>query len=348
MADSTQRLTEQSALGIIAAVSGTLALLLVLPYLQYVLLAVVLAYVLAPFQTTLERVMSPTASALSLIAGSLLVLVIPVLYVLVIAIRQASELVGTIQQQGFDPTAIQQELGAFGTQFDPDEALAAYQENQGQIDDGLHGLHGAVTGALDIIGGIPAIAFGLTVTMFVLFGLLRDGDRLVAWLQTVIPVSDDARDELFTELDRLMWASVVGNVIVSAIQAILLGVGLWALGVPGVVLLTVATFVLALLPLVGAFGVWVPVSIYLLTVGRPWAALALVGYGTLVSASDMYLRPAIIGKSGSLSAAVIVLGIFGGVAMFGAIGLFIGPVVLGSAKVAFDLFSEARHEATAA
>jgi predicted PurR-regulated permease PerM len=348
MTDSTQRLTEQSALGIIAAVTGTLALLLVLPYLQYILLAVVLAYVLAPLQTALERVMSPTSSALSLIAGSLLVLVIPVLYVLVVAIRQASELAGTVQQQGLDPTAIQRELGAFGHQFDPDEALAAYQANQDQIDDGLHGLHGMVTGTLEFLGGLPAIAFGLTVTMFVLFGLLRDGDRLVAWLQTVIPVSNDARDELFAELDRLMWASVVGNVIVSAIQAILLGIGLWALGAPGVVLLTVATFVLALLPLVGAFGVWVPVSLYLLAVGRPLAALALVGYGTLVSASDMYLRPAIIGKSGSLSAAVIVLGIFGGVAMFGAIGLFIGPVVLGSAKIAFDLFSEARRDAAAA
>jgi predicted PurR-regulated permease PerM len=339
MAGTTQGLTEQSALGIIAAASGVLALLLVLPYLQYVLLAAVLAYALAPLQTALERIVSPTAAALSLIVGSLLVLVVPVLYVLVVAVRQASELAGTVQQQGLNPTAIQQELESFGYRLDPDAAIAAYEANQDQIDDGLHGLHGAVTGTLEFVGGLPSIVFGLTVTMFVLFGLLRDGDRLVAWFQTVVPISDEARDELFAELDRLMWASVVGNVIVSAIQAILLGIGLWVLEVPGVVLLTVATFVLALLPLVGAFGVWVPVSIYLVAVGRPLAALGLVGYGTLVSASDMYLRPAIIGKSGSLSAAVIVVGIFGGVAMFGAVGLFVGPVVLGAAKIAFDLFS---------
>ncbi|MDG5818709.1 AI-2E family transporter [Natronococcus sp. A-GB7] len=347
MTETSGGLTEQSALGIVALVTGILAALLVLPYLQYVLLAVVLAYALAPFQTILERVLSPTASALTLIASSLLVLVIPVLYVLVVAIRQASELVGTIQQQGLDTMAIQDELEGFGYQLDPEAAIAAYEANQGQIDDGLHGLHGAVTGTLEFLGGLPSIAFGLTVTMFVLFGLLRDGDRLVDWLQTVVPISDGARDELFTELDRLMWASVVGNVIVSAIQAVLLGIGLWLLDVPGVVLLTVATFVLALLPLVGAFGIWVPVSIYLVVAGRPLAALALVGYGTFVSVSDMYLRPAIIGKSGALSAAVIVLGIFGGVAMFGAVGLFVGPVILGAAKIAFDLFSREWHGSAA-
>lgn len=340
MAGTTQGLTEQSALGIIAMVSGILALLLVLPYLQYVLLAVVLAYALAPLQTVLERILSPTASALSLIGGSLLVLILPVIYVLVIAVRQASELARTVQRQGLSPTAIQQQFETFGYQVDPGDAFAAYEANQAQIDDGLHGV---VTGTLEIIGGIPAIVFGLTVTMFVLFGLLRDGDRLVSWLQTVVPISDEAKNELFAELDRLMWASVVGNVIVSAIQAVLLGIGLWVLEVPGVILLTVATFVLALLPLIGAFGIWLPVSIYLVTVGRPLAALGLVGYGTLVSASDMYLRPAIIGKSGALSAAVIVVGIFGGVAVFGAVGLFIGPVILGTAKIAFDLFSQEWH-----
>ncbi|WP_049893136.1 AI-2E family transporter [Natronococcus jeotgali] len=343
MADS-QGLAEQTALGIVAAVSGVLALALVLPYLQYVLLAVVLAYVLAPAQAALERVLSPTASAVSLLAGSLLALVLPVLYVLVVAVRQAAALADTVQRRGLDAAAVQRRLEAFGYRFDPEAALAAYEANQSQIDDGLHGLHGAVTGALEFLGGLPSIAFGLTVTAFVLFGLLRDGDRFVDWLQTVVPIGDDARDELFAELDRLMWASVVGNVIVSAVQAALLGAGLWVLEVSGVVFLTVAAFVLALLPLVGAFGVWVPASGYLLAVGRPLAALGLAGYGALVSASDMYLRPAIIGKSGALSSAVIVVGIFGGVAVLGAVGLFVGPVVLGAAKVAFDLYGRERRD----
>ncbi|WEL27495.1 Putative PurR-regulated permease PerM (plasmid) [Haloferax volcanii] len=136
-----------------------------------------------------------------------------------------------------------------------------------------------------------------------------------------------------------MWASVVGNVAVAGIQAVLLGIGLALVGMPGVVFLTVATFILTLLPLIGAFGVWVPVSAYLLLVGRPVAASAILVYGSIISVSDIYLRPVIIGRSGAINAATIVVGIFGGLVVFGAIGLFIGPVILGGAKIILDLFA---------
>ncbi len=88
-----------------------------------------------------------------------------------------------------------------------------------------------------------------------------------------------------------------------------------------------------MLPLIGAFGIWVPVSIYLFAMGRPLEAAALVGYGTLVSASDNYLRPALIGRTSAFNSAIVVVGIFGGLVVFGAVGLFIGPVILGGAKV---------------
>ncbi|MFC4987751.1 AI-2E family transporter [Saliphagus infecundisoli] len=328
--------SERTALGIFALTSVALAVAVVLPYVQYVLLGALLAYVLAPAQRSLESHVGSTTAAVGLISAVVVVLILPVVYVLVVAIRQASGLLGAVQQQGFDPTAIERQLEGSGYRIDPDVLRTAVADYEEEIGTGIQGL---VTGVFDVVGGIPAIVFGLTVTVFVLFSLLRDGDRLMGWLREVAPVRPAVQAELLAELDRLMWASVVGNVAVSAIQAIALGVGLWALSVPGVVFLTVVTFVLALLPLIGAFGVWVPVSVYLLVIGRPGAAAALVVYGSLVSASDTYLRPALIGRSGPLSAAVIVVGIFGGVSVFGAVGLFVGPVVVGAAKVGIDLYA---------
>jgi predicted PurR-regulated permease PerM len=333
---ATAPTSERRVLGILALVSCTLALFVALPYLQYVLLGAVLAYVFAPAQRALAPVVGRTGAALSLLSTAVVLLILPVLYVLSIAVRQASGLATTAQQEGWSAAGIERELQAIGTGFDVDQAIVTYEMHQTEIDGGVQGV---LSGAAGFVGGIPSILIGLTISVFVLFSLLRDGDRLAAWLYRVAPMRESFRDELFTELDRLMWASVVGNVIVSAIQAVLLGIGLYFLEVPGVVFLTVATFVLALLPLVGAFGVWVPVTIYLLVLGRPGAAAILFVYGTLVSASDLYLRPAIIGKSGTLSAGVIVVGIFGGVAVFGAVGLFIGPVIIGSVKVVMELFS---------
>lgn len=60
----------------------------------------------------------------------------------------------------------------------------------------------------------------------------------------------------------------------------------------------------------------------------------------------MYLRPALIGRSGAINVAIIVVGIFGGLVLFGAMGLFIGPVVLGGAKIILDLYAQENAEST--
>ncbi|MFC7140162.1 AI-2E family transporter [Halosimplex aquaticum] len=327
-----------NALSVLAMVSVVLAALIVLPYLQYVLFAVVLAYVLAPVQRVLERRTSSTKAALLLIATSIFVILLPIAYVLTIALRQGLELLAVAQEGAFSLDRIEDRLETIGYVVDLDLLYATYQE---PIATGLQGL---ATGALSIIGGLPGVLIGVTVTVFVLFTLLRDGDQLIAWLRSVLPIDDHVQRELLVELDHLMWASVVGNVAVAVVQAVLLGVGLAVIGVPGIVFLTVATFILTLLPLVGAFGVWVPVSFYLLALGRPVTAGILVVYGSIVSGSDMYLRPALIGRSGAINVAVIVVGIFGGLILFGAVGLFIGPVALGGAKVVLDLFAQSKEE----
>jgi predicted PurR-regulated permease PerM len=351
MGRSTGHMTERSNLSggasdgtpltILAIVSAVFAALLILPYLQYVLLAVVLAYILTPAQRVFERWMSTTTAALSLITVSIVVVLIPIAYVLTIAIQQGLELLTAIQEGVVSPDIIQARLKTLGYLVDFELLYSTYQE---PITAGLQGL---ATGALTTIGGLPSVLIGVTVTVFVLFALLRDGKQLIAWLRSVIPINDRVQRELLVELDHLMWASVIGNVAVAAIQAVLLGIGLLLLGMPGVVFLAVATFILALLPLVGAFGVWVPVSFYFFMIGRPTAAGLLLIYGLLVSSSDIYLRPALIGRSGAINVAIIVVGIFGGVVLFGAMGLFIGPVVLGGAKIVLDLYSQEQETAGA-
>ncbi len=329
--DAPGWLSEGRALTVLALVSVALAAVIILPYLQYVLLGVILAYILEPAQRRLERVVRPMTAALTLVVVAILAILLPVAYVLAIALRQALELVGAVQDGRLDIDDIEAQLEETGVDVDLVEMYGVYQE---PIAAGLQGL---ATSGIEFVSGLPGILIGITVTLFVLFALLRDGNRLVAWIQTVVPIEDEIQRELLAELDQLMWASVIGNVGVAAIQAVLLGVGLAVLGVPAVVLLTVGTFVFALLPLIGAFGIWLPVTVYLLAVGEFIPAAALVVYGSLVSASDTYLRPALIGRTSAFNSAIIVVGIFGGLIIFGAVGLFIGPVVLGGAKVTLDV-----------
>ena len=327
---------EQPAMTALAGLSVLLAVFVLLPYLQYVLFGVVLAYILEPVQRRLERYLRPTIAALVVVAATLLVVLLPLIYVAVVAVGQSIRLVRSIRQGAIDIETIESVLEANGYAVD---LVTLYESNQNRI---ATGIQQVTRGAIDLVGTLPGIFIGITITLFVLFALLRDGDRFVAWLEWVIPVDDDVLTELRTGLDQLMWASVVGNVAVAAIQAVLLGVGLVVAGVPAVVFLTVATFVLTLLPLVGAFGIWIPAAAYLTAMGQPTASVAMVVYGLVVTFSDSYLRPALIGHTSAFNSAIVVVGIFGGLVVFGAVGLFIGPVVLGGAKLVLDSFARVR------
>ncbi|WP_247728612.1 AI-2E family transporter [Halovivax limisalsi] len=331
---------DRVGLTVLAVGAALLAAWLILPYLQYVLFGVVLAYALAPAQRRLERYLGPTMAAVSLVIATLVVVLVPLVVVLSIAIRQSFGVVRAIRDGSIDVEAIEGELANIGLSVD---LMTLYESNQGRIATALEGIGNA---ALGVVGGAPGFFIGATIALFVLFGLLRDGGRLLAWLTWVIPADDEDLGSLWAGLDELMWASIVGNVAVAAIQAVLLGVGLAVAGVPSVIFLTVATFVLTLLPLVGAFAVWVPVSAYLLAVGRPVAAVGIAVFGLFVTLSDTYIRPALIGRTEAYNAVTVTVGIFGGLVAFGPVGLFLGPVVLGGAKLALDAFAEERTGAS--
>ncbi|SFH36464.1 Predicted PurR-regulated permease PerM [Halorubrum aquaticum] len=337
MSDGTaSRPSPLNGLSVLALASAVFAAVLIATYLQYVLLAVVIAYVLAPLQHRAEEHVRPDVAAVSVIAGATLVVFVPLAYVLTVALRQGLALLSALRR-GELRNFVVDEIEIFGYVVDIDVLYVTYQE---PINTAIQRL---ASWGLGLLRGIPDLTVGLSVTLFVLFTLLRDGDRLFAWALTVAPVSERVQRDLIAELDDLMWASVVGNVIVAGIQALLLGVGLFLLGVPGVTFLTVAAFVLTLLPLVGSFGVWVPLSLYLLVRGRTTAAVVLFVFGVLVSLSDTYLRPAVINRAGAINVAIIVVGIFGGIVLFGGVGLFVGPVALGGAKVVLDLYARERE-----
>ncbi|MFC3958388.1 AI-2E family transporter [Halovivax cerinus] len=334
--DPPDWLTEQPGLTALAVVSILLALLVIVPYLQYVLFGVVLAYIAHPVQQRLERYVRPTIASLVVVAATVVVVLLPLVYLLTVAFRQGLLVVEWIRDEELDVATIEQLLESNGYAVD---LVELYEANQDRIASGIQQLTDA---AINVVGGLPNMFIGLTITTFVLFGLLRDGVRLVEWVQWVIPVDDEILADLQEGIDELMWASVVGNVAVAVIQAIMLGAGLWVAGVPAVIFLTVATFVLTLLPLIGAFGVWIPASIYLLATGSTTAGAAMVVYGMFVTFSDSYYRPAIIGQTGGYNAVIVIVGIFGGLVAFGAIGLFLGPVVLGATKLVLDSFARVR------
>lgn len=330
--------TEEQAILVFTIGVVVLAALVIIPYLQYVLFGIIFAYIFLPVHQRLVNYIRHDLSALVLTIITVFGVAIPFIYFLGRLTQEALAVVEAIEQADVGVAEVEVSLLELGMEID---ILAVVRENRELIGTGTEML------ALHIVGAIqnlPNIFIGLTITVFVQFVFLRDGDRLVTWIQTIVPIRTEIQTEFNEGLNRLMWASIVGNSGAGLIQALALGTGFWLLGFNNVVLLMVLTFVFALLPLVGAFAIWLPLAGYLLVLGRPTAAALLFVFGSLVSVSDFYTRPIIIGHSGALNSAVIVVGVFGGLVAFGPVGLLIGPVILGGAKIAIETLVQARDE----
>ncbi len=336
--DRDSWLTEEKAILLLTAGIVILSILVILPYLQYVLFGIIFAYVLSPIHQRLVNHIRPDLSALLLTILTVFGVAIPLVYLLSRLAQEAFALAQTVQNGDFGIAEIEERLLELGIEAD---IQAVLQDNREMIETAAEMLAFRIG---QTIQSLPNLFIGLTITLFVVFVMLRDGERLVRWTRAVVPIRNELQREFHQRVDRLMRASIIGNGGAALIQAVALGVAFLLLGFNNVVLLTVLTFILAMLPLVGAFVVWLPLVGYLFVLGRPTAGAALFVFGTLVSVSDFYTRPVIIGHSGALNSAVIVVGVFGGLVVFGPVGLLIGPVILGAAKIALETLVHARDE----
>jgi len=322
-------LTEEKAILVITVGIIILALLIIRPYLQYILFGVIFAYILLPIHRRLVNHIRRDLSALVLTIVTVFGVALPLVYLLTQLTQEAFVVAQRLQSADFGVTEIEAGLLELGIEADIQTIVV---ENREIFETAAEVLAVRVG---QTIQNLPNIIIGLTITVFVVFVMLRDGERLVTWTRAAVPIRNEIQREFHHRINQLMWASIVGNGGAGLIQTVALGAAFWVLGFEKVLLLTVVTFILTLLPLVGAFVIWLPLVGYLFVLGRPAAATILFVFGSLVSVSDFYTRPIIIGQSGALNSGVIVVGVFGGLVVFGPVGLLIGPVILGGAKTRY-------------
>ena len=185
---------------------------------------------------------------------------------------------------------------------------------------------------------------GLTVMLYLLFFLLRDGQELAGRIRHALPLSRKYKQRLFTNFTTVIRATVKGNVLVAAAQGTLGGLILWFLGVQAPLLWGVLMAFLSLLPAVGAALVWAPVAVYFLITGAIWKGVVLIAFGVLViGLVDNVLRPILVGKDTKMPDYVVLLSTLGGMALFGLNGFVIGPVIAALFIATWDLFATAEE-----
>ncbi|MBP1203110.1 putative PurR-regulated permease PerM [Duganella sp. 1411] len=179
----------------------------------------------------------------------------------------------------------------------------------------------------------------LCILLYLLFFLLRDGDKLSKRIKEAVPLSRKYKQRLFQNFTTVIRATVKGNILVAIAQGALGGLIFWFLDVRAPVLWGVLMAFLSLLPAVGAAIVWAPVAIYFLATGAVWQGVTLAAFGVFViGLVDNFLRPVLVGQDTKMPDYVVLLSTVGGMALFGLNGFVIGPVVAAMFIAAWDLF----------
>lgn len=196
-----------------------------------------------------------------------------------------------------------------------------------------------------VVADLLATVGSLFVMLFAMFFLLRDGYTIGRRVRELLPLPERERERLMTDTRDLVVASVGVGLLVAAIQGTIGGTAYWVLGIGAPVLWGVAMAICALIPLLGTALVWVPTALWLLFSGRPGRGIILIVIGVLViGLVDNIVRPLLLSGRTSASGLVIFLGLLGGVAAFGFIGLVLGPIILVTAGSLLTVFTRVEIE----
>lgn len=180
----------------------------------------------------------------------------------------------------------------------------------------------------DMVGmgtGLAIAAFLMAVSMYYFF---LDGNRLWRELSRLVPMEPRYLDAFAKEFKDVAYAIVYGNTLTAVVQGAVGLVGLYIAGVPHPLVWGVAMMVVALVPVGGTALVWLPLSAMLLATGQTGPGLFLLLWGGLVvSTIDNLIRPRLCGTRMTLHPLLVFLSMFGGIAVFGLIGLLTGPLI---------------------
>ncbi len=184
----------------------------------------------------------------------------------------------------------------------------------------------AIGGNLAI--GVVGTLVGFFLMLFLLFFLLRDGERMLQHLMRLIPMPSTRRTELRDYLSNVTRAVVFGHALTAVIQGTLVGIGFAIAGLPSPVVFGVFGAIAAFIPAAGTGLVLIPAVLYLVFSGQWGWAIFMAVWSAGVSFTDNFLRPYLTRQRASVSTLTVFVGVIGGVAAFGFIGSLIGPVVL--------------------
>lgn len=321
-----------------------LSLYIIRSFLLAIFVGALLAYIVYPvYLWLLKKVKNKTASALLICVLVFLLLVIPSIFFVENVITESYFIFVTAKQRLASGlfenchNSFCQSLKAFG--HEPNVAFHVQEAIKTAT-------NWVIERGSSLLFGLPKVLLNLFIVFFTFFYFLKDGEFLLNRLNHYLSMHQEKYNIVLRRLKEIIHGVVYGYLLIALIQGALGGLGFFFFGVSSPLFWGAVMALLALIPYLGTGIVWVPASIIMFLDGMfqdsQWLMIKAVGLFlyclVFVSTLDNVLRPKLIGQKAKIHPVVIMLGIFGGLFVFGPLGVIVGPLLLSLTTVFIDVY----------
>jgi predicted PurR-regulated permease PerM len=323
---------------------------MVQPFLGVIAWATVLVIVFYPVHRRLAtRIRHPSLAALVSCLLVILVILVPVALITLAVVNELSGALDSLQSGVnylLDPNSrftgpILNFLSRFVdiSQLRSEEFLLAR----------LKGVSAQIAGqTLGFLGGLASFFIQMFFVIFTMYYFFKDGENISRTIRDALPLDREQSENIMSRTREVIDASVYGVLTIAIIQGTLGGLAFWVLGLPSAIIWGVVMTFLSMVPMLGAFLVWVPGAIFLVITGHWMKALLLTLWGTLaIGTIDNFLRPKLVGSRTRLHELLIFFAVLGGLNVFGVLGVVLGPVVIAITLALIDVYRAAGRSGNA-
>lgn len=207
---------------------------------------------------------------------------------------------------------------------------------------------------LDRISGlilsVPIIFLKFFIMVFLMFYMLKDGKDMIKKIENILPIKKSHRTKVVEKFKNVTFAVFYGHIFVALIQGTLGALGFYIFGIHSPILWGAVMAFFALIPFVGTAIIWFPVVVFEIVNGILIADNSLILKGVLfllygifiISGIDNILKPKIIGDRAKIHPALVLIGVLGGLHLFGFVGIFLGPIILAIFVTFIHIYEEER------
>ncbi len=325
-----------------------LAFILIWQFTKAILFAVAMVIILKPMYTWFLQKKwikgsEKRATGITMLTF-LLIIAVPITLIIGVAISQAARLFSGLDIEGLDfsirgiMAALEKvmRIGTLNIQFDE----IRFGESIAQV---LIRLSEWVRVLVINLGrSLPAFFTNTLVTLVIMAVLLprykRPGKQDIL---DVVPFPPEITQLFLDKIDIMIKAMFKGTFVIAITQGLAMGLVMLIAGVPYVMLLTILSMFLSLVPLIGISLIAWPVGIILILAGQIWQGIFVIAAFLLIVANiDTVLRPILIPKGAQLNQALVILSVLGGLGVMGLIGALYGPVVMILLVTSIDVYTK--------